>query len=117
MEEHVRPLAFKTKPPMIAITVQNGLSIPASLKVGAFRVRPAQALNCQDGGEGDEEAVQEELDDVSMKALLDASFINSFKQGNEEGQSKYALMGQLLEDPTLESFWKYNEQEEEEFGV
>ena len=57
MEEHVRPLAFKTKPPMIAITVQNGLSIPASLKVGAFRVRPAQALNCQDGGEGDEEAV------------------------------------------------------------
>ena len=51
-----------------------------------------------------------------MKALLDASFINSFKQGNEEGQSKYALMGQLLEDPTLESFWKYNEQEEDAFG-
>ena len=52
-----------------------------------------------------------------MKALLYASFMKPLKKGNKEGQSKYALMGQRLEDPMLETFWKYNEQEEEVFGV
>ena len=37
---------------MLDIAVQNELSIPASLKVGAFPTRLAQTLNGQDGGEG-----------------------------------------------------------------